>query len=166
MALHYLVDGYNIVKSLPDLADKPIDAGRLTLIRWLEIYRPQGSSKNLVTIVFDGQSGIDHVQTPSSVKVIFSQDESADDKIRKIVEDSDFKKRLVVVTDDRELKFSVRALGASVMAVKDFLAQAKPRGQSEVPGTGQKNKPETEKYISKTVEYKINAELEKIWLKK
>ena len=169
MSLHYILDGYNISQQISFLALKELKSSREGLIKLIEIYKPQGKGENKVTIVFDGRSGIWSDNRSASVKVIFSEGESADDRSRKIVSDSSRKKEMIVVTDDKELRFSVRALGANVMQVKDFLLKIKkyetPAG-APPSGSKIKKRPQEEtKYISKTLEAEINSELEKIWLK-
>lgn len=166
MSLQYILDGYNIIKQIPPLKLKRLREGRESLVSLIEIYRPQGSIKNSVTIVFDGQSGIIGYPNPSSVRVLFSSDESADDKIKRLVSESNRKKETIVVTDDRELQFSIRLSGAKILSVSDFLAQAKGPGGERPVGKNQKPKAQEEKSISKTLEYKITSEFEKIWLKK
>ncbi len=166
MSLWYILDGYNIVKQVPALNLKELQGGRESLVRLIEIYKPQGSRNNSVTIVFDGQEGISHPGKPSSVKVIFSNAESADDKIKSLVAACKRKKETIVVTDDRELQFSVRALGALVLSVSGFLEKVK---KQEIKSGDRKVKDSNEgerKAISKALEFQINAELEKIWLKK
>ena len=167
MSLCYLLDGYNIIKQTSRLALKGLKNGREGLVSLIDIYRPQGSRQNKVIIVFDGQPGMINEESSPTVKVVFSENESADDKIRSLVAASNRKREIVVVTDDKELKFSVRALGANVLGVKDFLQKIKKR--DIITTAGQTKKPkheEEEKHISKTLEYKITAELEKIWLGK
>ncbi len=160
MSLQYILDGYNIIKQIPPLKLKRLQSGREGLLNLIDIYRPQGSLKNKVTIVFDGQPEMFGGMNSTVAKVVFSTDGSADDQIRKIVSASTYKKSMIVVTDDRELQFSVRALGAKILKVADFLAQAKPTSIDKNPER------EDEKNISKTLEYKITDEFEKIWLKK
>ena len=164
MSLHYILDGYNITCQISTLALKDRQNSREGLIRLVEVYKPQGSAHNRVTIVFDGKSGILSDARVSSVKVVFSENESADDKIRRIIGDSAKKKQMIVVTDDKELRFSVRALGAEAISVADFLSKFKKQGTQVTRGTPAKNK-EDEKHISKTLEYQITSELERIWLK-
>ena len=101
----------------------------------------------------------------SIIGVVFSQGESADDRIRKIVRASKNKKTTIIVTDDKDLRFSVRALGAKVLAVKEFLSQAKGLGPPAEDKTPARPK-EEEKHISKTLEYKITQEFRDIWLKR
>ena len=64
------------------------------------------------------------------------------------------------MTDDRSLKYTVRALGAKVSGVQTFLGQAKA-GEGI---TGLVQRPETGKHISKTLEHKITSEMTKIWI--
>ena len=141
------------------LAQKKLEDARGDLIRFIEIHRPQGSFNNPVTIVFDGQIGMDGEPNASSVKVIFSSGESADEYIKRAVSRSPHKKSTVVVTDDRDIQLSVRAQGAQVKSVDEFLGRRKEAAKnSEVT--------EDSKYISKTLEHKITTEFEQIWLNK
>jgi predicted RNA-binding protein with PIN domain len=129
---------------------------RLHLIRFIEQFTPQGSPKNQVTIVFDGHPDIFGGMSSLSAKVIFSHGESADDKIKTIVSESKNVRNIVVVSDDRDIQYAVRALGAKVSSVKGFLSKGK---------SVYKDLPEPEKDISKIDEAKITSELERIWLK-
>jgi len=147
------------------LAQNKIEDAKSSLVRLLEARRPQGSLNNSVTIVFDGHSG-NFGQIPSStVKIIFSQEESADDRIKRIVLKSTLKKNIVVVTNDKDIKFSVRAQGARVMSVDEFMYKIIP-GQIDQRKQAKHSRPEREdvKHIPQTLEYKITAEFEKIWL--
>ena len=166
MALHYLLDGYNIIKQIEELASKKLEDGREGLIRFIELYHPQGSLKNSVTIVFDGKPGMSRDPGEHFLKVIFTENESADDKIRKIVEQSSLKKSIVVVTDDRDIKYSVRSMGAAIMSVKEFCSKGKPNSFSDGIAPQRSSDKEDAKHIPKTLEFKITKELEKIWLGK
>ena len=160
MSLNYLLDGYNIIKHIPRLAQKRLEDSRESLIRLIETYRPQGSPQNSVTIVFDGQEGLIGGETQSGcVKTIFSSGESADDRIKKIVSRAEHKKRIVVVTNDKDIKFSVRAQGAAVLTVDEFMERMHPPKKRASSSTETKN-------ISQTLEYQITQEMEQIWLKK
>jgi len=166
--LHYLIDGYNIIKKTPGVFSANLQSGREELIRLIEIHAPQGSLNNPVTIVFDGRSGVFGGMMPSfpgGLKVIFSQDESADDKIRKIVEKSDRKKEMVVVTDDRELGFATRAMGTKLMSVKEFLGKTEKPSPQFKRSISKDKKEIDEKSISQSLEYQITDEMKKIWLK-
>ena len=161
MSLHYLVDGYNIVKQAPALADQRLEDGRAGLLRWIDAHRPHGSANNRVTVVFDGKA--EHFSAPfaGSVRAVFSSNESADDHIKAMVEQSPAKSAMVVVSDDKGITLYVRSLGARIMGVKEFapgLFSAVPSKSRGRPGNAQ-----TEKYISLTKADKIDKELRKIW---
>ena len=55
MSVHYLLDGYNIIKQTPGLNQGSLEAQRNALLAWIEIGQPQGSLQNTVTVVFDGK---------------------------------------------------------------------------------------------------------------
>jgi predicted RNA-binding protein with PIN domain len=155
MSLHYLLDGYNIIKQVPALANKDLRSGRLALCHFIESQKPQGSQRNKITVVFDGKSDVGPFPKPHSIAVIFSQDKSADDEIKAIVEKTPHRATLVVVSDDRNLKLDCRALGARIISVQEFLSK---------PKTIIKHN-EERKDIPFDVEYKINKELGRLWLK-
>ncbi|OGS26505.1 MAG: hypothetical protein A2297_01980 [Elusimicrobia bacterium RIFOXYB2_FULL_48_7] len=125
---HYIIDGYNVVKQLPELMDRKLQEGREELIKILKFTRPQGSMRNKVTIVFDGNEDGFFTTTAQvkghNIAVTFSQGESADDRIRYIVKRDPAPRDIIVVTDDRDLRSSVKIHGAKVMYVKEFI---KPR---------------------------------------
>jgi len=166
MSLCYILDGYNITAQIPSLSLKNLRGSREGLVRLIDLYHPEGSERNEVIVVFDGKPGMIGRDEGRGTKVLFSENESADDKIRNLVENSRRKKEIVVVTDDRDLALSIKLLGASALPVKDFLSKVKREDpEQELPKAG-RQKREDEKKISKTLEYKITDELEKIWLKK
>ena len=162
MALHYLLDGYNIIKQVPSLVGRPWEDGRASLVKIIETEHPQGS--NRVTIIFDGWPG--RIDTPNtvSVEVIFSCDASADDRIKKIIAEAANKKSFVVVTDDRDIQYYVRSLGAKVVKVSEFLSQRKSHQDKRY--SGQQSDDKQTKVIPLTLQEKITSELEKIWLGK
>ena len=167
MSLHYVLDGYNIINLIPDLTTLSLEDRRERLCRLIESQRPQGSLKNKVTIVYDGRSGFSSSSQSSSVKTIFSSRESADETIKKLVADAEHKKNIVVVTNDREIQYFVRALGAQVIDATEFL-----RKTTALPKTAKKtiaakwNLVYEKKHISKTLEEKITSEFTDIWLRK
>jgi predicted RNA-binding protein with PIN domain len=166
MSIHYLLDGYNVIHQIPSaLNQAKLEDRRYSLVRFIEQHRPQGSVNNPVTIVFDGSDDVFGGMSSSAAKIIFSQGGSADDEIKKIVSRAQNAKEIVVVSDDRDIQYAVRALGAKICAVREFLK--KERGPQ---GNGRKKDPrdgrlaDQEKYISKTDESKITSEFSRIWL--
>ena len=155
MALQYLIDGYNVLKQMPELTGKSLRSGRDGLVRFIRTKKPQG--KNEVTVVFDGKSDIHNPQEAiTDIKIIFTQKVSADEKIRQMVEKSSQPNQIVVVTDDKEIRYSVRPLGAKVISVREFIGKVtKGKGKYSIEKT----------LLSSEEESKITKELEKIWLK-
>ena len=163
MSLHFLIDGYNLIKRNPAFAGKKLEDGRQALISFIEHNRPQGSLRNSVTIVFDGKPGMYGLPYAQEVSIVFTEYESADDLIKYRVEESRNKKEIIVVTDDKQLMLYVRGLGSGVMSVGEFYKRtvsAKP----PVPKGGRPR--ENPKVITSSFEHSVNQEFEKIWLAK
>ena len=134
--------------------DLPLEEGRHGLLRWIGDSRPQGSVNNQVTVVFDGTEGSDSSQ--GEIRVIFSDGCSADDKIKRMVEEMPAKKNCVVVSDDKDIFLYARSLGARVMSVAAFTFKPKRLHTRQDPGG---------KYIPLSRQEKINKELRSFWLK-
>jgi predicted RNA-binding protein with PIN domain len=165
-----------VIHQLPPVLNQAkLEDRRLGFVRFIEQHAPQGSANNRVTIVFDGQEDIWGGMASSTAEVVFSRGESADEKIKKIVAGSAHAKSIVVVSDDRDIQYAVRALGARAVGVKEFLNQARASGRKKFSaptdlketkrGAPKPGARETEKYIPRTDEFNITAEFEKIWLK-
>lgn len=165
MALHYILDGYNIIKQVPSLTLRSLRGSREKLVKLIEDKRPQGSLNNKVTVIYDGKPGIVYQHDSKVANIIYSDNESADDTIRRVVSRSKRQKETIVVTDDKELQFSVRALGAKILPVKSFLLQAGIESSTGARINIKKAKHQEAKRISKSLEYAITDELKKIWLK-
>ena len=153
MSLHYLLDGYNVLKQMAPFRDLPLEEGRRGLLRWIGDSRPQGSVNNQVTVVFDGAEGSSSLE--GEIRVIFSDGCSADDKIKRMVEEMPAKKNCVVVTDDKDIFLYARSLGARVMSVAAFTSK---------PGRLHTRQDNGGKYISLSRQEKINKEFSRIWL--
>lgn len=157
MSLHFIIDGYNLIKQTAALNKVNLKDSREALIRFITVSAPQGSKNNTITIVFDGWQGKFYYRAVSYLRIIFSNDKSADEIIKQLAEKSDNAKNIVVVTNDREVQFYARQAGAKVEAVEDFVSRALPK----------KNKAQADE---KNVLYPIDAaritdELKKLWIK-
>ncbi len=164
MSRHYLLDGYNLIKQAPRLADLSLQEGREGLIRFIHAVRPQGSLRNLVTVVFDGNPAHFGGMEAGSIKVVFTENQSADDFIKAVIDHTKDKHKFVVVSNDKGITLYVRAQGASIMAVKEFAPSLFEASASSGKSRKGKVEPST-KYISLTQTQKINKEFEKLWLK-
>jgi predicted RNA-binding protein with PIN domain len=158
MSLHYILDGYNVIKRIPELARLDLRSGRAALYHLIQSRSLQGSLRNKLTIVFDGKEGIGSGNEGSGAKVIFSKGRSADEEIKEIIALAPRPATIVLVSDDRQLQLDCRALGAKRMTVGEFMGRAGGKARARPPAESTS--------LSPSEEYKINAELRKIWLKK
>lgn len=158
MSLHYIIDGYNVIKQTAEFTGRSLKYGRDELVKYLIFYRPQGSLNNKVTIVFDGRSDVYWPETrdgKNNIETVFSHDETADDKIKKIVRRAEQQSNIIVVTNDNGLRNVVRQLGGKVVYVNGFMK--KKRVKNEIVGLRKKTALSTHEQIS------ITEELKKIW---
>ena len=161
MSRHYLLDGYNIIKQAPGLADLGLAQGRQGLIHWIKMSRPQGSAKNAVTIIFDGDAKHFGHSQDGELRVLFTDCSEADDLIKSIIEKAKNPGQFTVVSDDKGIKMYVRACGAEVMSVHQFAAELFSDKKKSVPVPSNSSK----KYISLAVQESINKEMTKRWIK-
>ncbi len=166
MALHYILDGYNIIKSVDFWADCSLEQGRQELIKSIMTQRLQGSARNDVMVVFDGKS--DFLGKPSQgvVKVVFTSDETADDYIKHVVENSTDVKNTIVVSNDGEIVCYIRKLGAKALSVQEFLRSggASKAGKKNLKGSSVSR--EAGKPITRGAQNKINEEFKDVWIHK
>ena len=124
MSLQYVIDGYNITHH-PEFSNnipKSNNDSRLALVYLIHKKKLCGSQNNKVWVVFDGfpdQSNLD--LNCANIEVVFSRRESADDRIKKIIEKSSNPKCLVVVSDDKEIIFYAKGFNARVLSVRAFI---------------------------------------------
>jgi len=94
--------------------------------------------------------------------IVFSRRISADEFIKKILESYASKKNIVVVSDDREIKYFAKDSGAKALGIGEFIAPVSR--QKELRRRGE-NLMQEEAKVNYTQMSKINAELKKLWLK-
>lgn len=162
MPPHFVIDGYNLIKQTTVLNKINLEDSREALIRFLKISRPQGN--NPVTVVFDGIEGGFYCRDISGIEVIFSSHQSADDKIKRMVERSPNPKNMVVVTNDREIRSFARLYQAQVKKVEEFLAKFNPLETARARQAG--GRPyDDNKTLSPQKAGEITEEMKKLWLK-
>ena len=118
-----VVDGYNVAKTAwPD--DELVDQRTRTLDLADELARRFGTE---LTVIFDGADVVGaHAPRRRLARVVFSPPGTpADDVIRATVAATPVERPVVVVTSDREVRRSVAAMGANVVASDAFLAAAR-----------------------------------------
>lgn len=159
MSLHFVIDGYNLIKQTSVLNKINLEDSREALIRFLKISRPQGN--NPVTVVFDGIEGGFYCRDISGIEVIFSSHQSADDKIKRMVERSPNPKNMVVVTNDREIRSFAQAHMAQIKKVEEFLAKLDTMRARHVGVRPY----DDNKALSPQKAGEITEEMKKLWLK-
>lgn len=154
MSLHYIIDGYNLMKQIPQVIGKRPFQRREDFIRFLEIERPQG--KNQATVIFDGREDVFLPRMDSEIEVIFSRRETADEKIKKMLEKEN-PKNLIVISDDNEIKYFAKIRGIKSIGAKEFLSKIKKKRGSVL---------EEEKMSPDTIQaMEITKKLKRIWLR-
>ena len=156
--LYYIIDGYNLINSLPLLKNKSsLEEKRRSLINLISKYKLTGSPHNKVMIVFDGKDEFTRFQKVFDFEVVFTNNkEKADDFIIKKVEESKNPRIIIVVSDDRELCFKVKRRRALTLSVKDFFAPLFRKDEKRVP----------DKFMLSPKQIKmINQELKRLWLR-
>ena len=93
----------------------------------------------------------------ADIDVVFSREETADAKIKRMVEASKIPGNIAVVSDDREVQFFIKSAGARAIGVEEFINPPK------------KTQPKNEDLIKPELNYsqisRINQELKALWLK-
>jgi predicted RNA-binding protein with PIN domain len=158
MSLQYVIDGYNIINHrLFPRASRKTRGSPVSLIELIKSKNLCGSLKNTVTIVFDGYLSDSRLKASDSrISVIFSEDSSADDQIKGIIERSQDKKNTVVVSDDKEIAVFVKSCGVKVMSVEEFIGRS--------PDDKRRAKEDLKTELNYSQVARINEELKKIWL--
>lgn len=123
MAIHIIIDGYNLIRQSPELSAldiKDLQLGREALVDMLVAYKKLKPHK--ITVVFDGAKepflygNRDHAK---GIQLRFSHGgESADDVIRRMARRE--KQRALVVSSDREVMAAAESAGAVAMDSNAF----------------------------------------------
>ena len=123
MALHIIIDGYNLIRqsnSLSSFDQQDIQLGREALIESLACYKRIKGHR--ITVVFDGIEAPEFSQITDRMKGIdirFSlSGEQADAVIKRMA--SCFREKALVVTSDREIIHFVESEGATCLSSTEF----------------------------------------------
>lgn len=160
MPLHYIIDGYNIINHprVTRTFKTSIDP-RLYLLSFIKTKRLTGSPKNKATLVFDGYpASYSSDYNDAEINIIFARKISADEKIKMLVEESGNRKNIVVVSDDKDIKFFAKSSGAKPMGVEEFIG-CKKQDNSE------KERDLVKPKLNYSQVEQINQELKALWLK-
>jgi len=160
MPLHYILDGYNIIKNSSFKRIKKLKDQRVALLMMLKEKKAYLGKKSKITVVFDGKK--DNFDIPyrkdEDIEIVFTHNESADDWIKDKVKSLKDVKDTVVVSDDKEIIFFVKSYVKSYMGVEEFMEKFSP------------SKAKSDDFIKPELSYKeileINEELKRIWIEK
>ncbi len=163
MALHLLIDGYNLLHQIPELAflmkEDPEEA-RKALISKLQQY--QKIRRHRITVVFDAWNDPEprHQITIKGIRVVFTAPgETADDYLKKKAIQE--KERAVVITSDREIRSYVETYGAVSIPGREFLARLESALYEELKGEPLGSPPPPSKRLPKKVRRRL-AKLAKL----
>jgi hypothetical protein len=131
---------------------------RFSLIELIKSRGLCGNANNLVWLVFDGYPDrlIEGLEK-GRLRIIFSYNRSADDKIKRLLELMDRPGNAVVVSDDKEVSTFARLMHARSVNVEDFI-------KDDVSDKTRKVDSDEIK-VNYSQMQKINEELKRIWLK-
>ncbi|RJR39796.1 MAG: hypothetical protein C4567_11390 [Deltaproteobacteria bacterium] len=124
MALHLIIDGYNLIRQSPFLQEmdaRELELGREALLEVLADYR-QARPRHKITVVFDGWLGGDLMETRDrrgGMAVVYSRrGERADEVIKRLLQKE--RSRAVVVSSDRELQEFAIKVSATWISAPEF----------------------------------------------
>jgi uncharacterized protein len=137
MALHIIIDGYNLIRqsnTLRYLDQQDIQEGRKALVDSLVSYKRIKGHR--ITVVFDGTDAQEFSQTKDQIKGIeirFSRiGEQADAVIKKMA--AHFREKALVVTSDRDVADFAALKGATPISSPDFEERLIMAAYSETKG--------------------------------
>ncbi|MDI6759032.1 MAG: NYN domain-containing protein [Candidatus Omnitrophota bacterium] len=158
MSLQYIIDGCNIIHHPLYIKLNPgkNNDSRLALLDFIRFSGYCVSGKNKVTVVFDGYAQRQSlVLSDSEIRVIFSGADTADERIKRIIEQAERTKNLIVVSDDNEIRYFAKSARIDVLRVEEFFKKKNPVRMG--------NETQDVK-LTYTQMHKINEELKRIWL--
>lgn len=123
MAVHIIVDGYNVIRQSPVLKSldrRDLQSGREALIERLAAYKRLKGHR--ITVVFDGAneaSVFDDRDREKGIRILFSkQGETADAVIKRMAARE--KQAALVVSSDRDVAGFSAGQGAAVISAPEF----------------------------------------------
>jgi predicted RNA-binding protein with PIN domain len=127
---HYIIDGNNLIgkdKLLNQLQKKNKQQSREKLTFMLSRYFSR--KKILVSLHFDGYER--EVINAFGVKIIYSGNYSADDKIKNEIEKSKNSRNIILITSDTNLMNFGRVCSCKVIKSEEFIGHLKQSGNAD-----------------------------------
>lgn len=120
--LTYIIDGNNLIgkiSALMSLQKKDKQASREKLVFMLDRYF--STKKTKVVLHFDGYSNVGI--NSSKMKIVYSENLTADDRIKKQISQSKNPRNFVVITSDSNLAQFAKVCSCKVISSEEFAAQ-------------------------------------------
>jgi predicted RNA-binding protein with PIN domain len=159
MAIHILIDGYNLIRKYPPLSrveEADFSKGREKLLEWLSQYRQK--IPNPITVVFDGGQGgalVEGRDIYKGIKILYSpRGQTADDIIKRLVKKDGVK--TLVVTSDQELGSYCRFFKAGWIRSEDFAHRIQEQIWTEDQKTFKEDDPEDLPKKKKGVAFRLS----------
>ncbi len=121
----YIIDGNNLIGSSPDISLDDKDS-RKKIIYILKKY--QEVKNNNIIVIFDGEPDIilNRENLKNKFTIIYPKyGDSADDEIKKIINNYNNFKDVILVSSDRELKTYAKKKGARIINSIEFYFEVK-----------------------------------------
>lgn len=120
--LNYIIDGNNLIgkiSSLKSLQKKDKQASREKLVYILDRYFIK--KKASVTLHLDGH--LNGRINSSKLKIVYSENITADEKIKKQISNSKSPRNIIVVTSDSNLAQFAKVCSTTIVSCEDFAAE-------------------------------------------
>lgn len=120
--LSYIIDGNNLIGKIPSLMNlqkKDKQASREKLVYMLDRYFVQ--KKANVTLHLDGHPG--ESINSSKMRIVYSENLTADEMIKKQISQSKSTRNISVVTSDSNLAQFARVCSAKIISSEEFAAE-------------------------------------------
>src|SRR4030043_2088778 len=145
MAIHILIDGYNLIRNYPPLTRveyRDFTKGREALLQWLARYRQ--TTPNPITVVFDGQKGsglAEERDVYKGIKILYSHaGQTADEGIKRLAAREGGK--FLVVTSDLELSTYCRSYQTGSIRSEEFAHKVEEKILKRDKGVIEEEEPE------------------------
>lgn len=134
MAMHLVIDGYNLIGAMADLAGMDLEGIREELLTRLLAYKRL--KKHRITVVFDGKRSGNLSRSSMNqkgIEVIFSRDgEEADQILKEMAKNK--RQGITLVTSDRAVASFAEAHGAITIPSEEFDSKLAYAGYSDIKG--------------------------------
>jgi predicted RNA-binding protein with PIN domain len=145
MAVHLVIDGYNLIRRSPALSaqeELSLELGRDALLERLRQYKRVRSHR--ITVVFDAANKphvAEETTQKKGIRIIYSgQGETADTVIKRICRNQG--EKVLLVTTDRELASYAETHGSVAIDSEDFEARMEIALYMDAKGVGEENEKE------------------------